>query len=331
MTGARPSRVGVVANPVAGRSAAPERWNRVLAEIRQRFPTALVRPTQSPGDERKAVGELLASPVDEVWVAGGDGSLHLVVDVLLSADLAPEQRPALGFIPLGSGNDFARGLGIPLDPIEAVRSLERADEKWIDVGRLTFLGETPTRSAFWLNQCYLGFGAAVVDRVARSPRPADQSAYVRSALRELLHVRPHQYRLKSDDRPLESVDAMNLLVTNGRYSGSGMLTSPHADPTDGILDIVFVAPVGRIRLLTGLRRFREGTHLSLPEVRTWRTRRFEVETDDPRGLVEADGDIVGRLPARYEVVPRALRVLLPAARSKGTPGEATPANPSPAP
>jgi diacylglycerol kinase (ATP) len=302
-----------------------------MAEIRKRFPSAHVRPTQSPGDERKAVSELLAVPVDELWVAGGDGSLHLVVDALLSAGLSLEQRPALGFIPLGSGNDFARGLGIPLDPVEAVGSLERTNETFLDVGRLTFLGETPNRTAFWLNQCYLGFGAAVVDRVARSPRPADQSAYVRSALRELLHARPHRYRLQSDDQPSESLDAMNLLVTNGRYSGSGMLTSPNADPTDGILDIVFVAPVGRIRLLTGLRRFREGTHLSLPEVRTRRARRFVVETDDPVGLVEADGDIVGRLPARYEVVARALRVLLPAERSGNAPRETTRGNPGPVP
>ena len=327
MAEVRSSRVGVVANPVAGRAADPERWNRVMAEIRQRFPSARVRPTRSPGDERQAVGELLAMPVDELWVAGGDGSLHLVVDALLSAGLPPDRRPALGFIPLGSGNDFARGLGIPLDPLEAIRSLAQTRAVWIDVGRVTFPRENPARSAFWLNQCYLGFGAAVVDRVTRSPRPANQSAYVRSALRELLHARPHRYRLQSDDRPMEEVEAMNLLVTNGRYSGSGMLTSPHADPADGALDIVFVAPVGRIRLLTGLRRFREGTHLALPEVRTWRAHRFAVETDDPSGLVEADGDIIGRLPAKYEVVARALRVLVPTPPSPSGPADTTPVNP----
>jgi diacylglycerol kinase (ATP) len=268
--------------------------------------------TERAGDERQAVAELLTGPIDQLWVAGGDGSLHQVVDTLLSSPRPPDDRPPLGFIPLGSGNDFARGLGIPLDPFEAVRALEHVRVQAIDVGRLTFLGETPPRSAYWLNQSYLGFGARVVDRVARSSRPADQSAYVRSALRELLHARPHRYSLQSDDRAAETAPAMNLLVTNGRYSGSGMLTSPLADPSDGTLDVVFVGPVGRLRLLTGLRRFRAGTHLSMPEVRTWKARTLVIRSDSPGELVEADGDIVGHLPARYEVVPGALRVLLPA-------------------
>lgn len=305
-------RVGIVANPVAGRSKDPDRWARVAAELRGRFPDAHLRLTQRAGDERQAVSELMAGPIDQLWVAGGDGSLHQVVDTLLSSPRSPDERPPLGFIPLGSGNDFARGIGIPLDPFEAIRALGRTRARTIDVGRLTFLGETPPRSVYWLNQSYLGFGARVVDRVTRSPRPADQSAYVRSALRELLHARPHSYSIQSDDRPAEAAQATNLLVTNGRYSGSGMLTSPLADPSDGTLDVVFVGPVGRLRLLSGLRRFRAGTHLAMPEVRTWKVRSLVIRSDSPGELVEADGDIVGHLPARYEVVPGALQVLVPA-------------------
>jgi len=312
MTESAPLRIGIVANPVAGRTKDPGRWRRVVSELQRRYPGARLRPTQRAGDERRAVAELLSEAVDQIWVAGGDGSLHQVVDALLDSTRSPAERPTLGFIPLGSGNDFARGIGIPLDPFEAIRALENTRVLTFDVGRLTFLGETPVRSAYWLNQSYLGFGARVVDRVARSPRPADQRAYVRAALRELLRAHPHRYSLESDDRPAESAEAMNLLVTNGRYSGSGMLTSPLANPSDGVLDVVFVEPVGRLRLLTGLRRFRAGTHLTMPEVRTWKVRSFVIRSDSPAELVEADGDIVGHLPARYEVVAGALRVLVPA-------------------
>jgi diacylglycerol kinase (ATP) len=181
----------------------------------------------------------------------------------------------------------------------------------LDIGKLTFLGEAPVRSVYWMNQSYLGFGARVVHRVSRGSRPADQSAYVRATLREVVHVHPHRYSLQSDDRPTESVEGVNLLVTNGRFSGSGMLTSPRADPADGLFDVVFVGPMGRIRLLRGLQRFRVGTHLGLPEVRTWRVRSLVVRSETPRELVEADGDIVGELPVRYEVVPSAIRVLVP--------------------
>jgi len=320
MTETPGARMGIVANPAAGRSSDPSRWNRILSELRGRFPSAHLCTTRGPGDERRAVSELLALAVETLVVAGGDGTLHQVVDALLASPRPTAQRPALGFVPLGSGNDFARGLGVPLDPLEGMTALESSRPVSVDVGRLTFLGENPVRVISWLNQCYLGFGAAVVARVARASRPADTGAYTRSALAELWRARPHRYWLEADGRPTEEAMAMNLLVTNGRYSGSGMLSSPKADPTDGNLDVLLVAPVGRIRLLTGLRRFREGTHLELPEVRGWKVRSLVVRTDDPSPLVEADGDIVGRLPARYDVVPAALRVLVPP--RPGRPGSA---------
>lgn len=309
------ARVGIVFNPAAGRSPDPSHWNPVLDELRRRLPAAHLRPTQGPGDERRAVAELLALSVNRIVVAGGDGSVHQVVDALLASSVPAADRPTVAFVPLGSGNDFARGLGIPLTPLEAVRALQDTRERAVDIGKLTFLGETPVRSAYWMNQSYLGFGARVVDRVARGSRPADQTAYVRSALRELWHARAHRYSLRSDERPPELAEAVNLLVTNGRYSGSGMLTSPRADPTDGTFDVVFVGPIGRIRLLQGLRRFRAGTHLSLPEVRTWKVRSFEVRGEGPGEIVEADGDIVGKLPVRYEVVPGAIRVAVPVSQS----------------
>jgi diacylglycerol kinase (ATP) len=306
-------RVGIVANPVAGRSADPNRWNRIVSELQGRFPSAHLRPTQGPGDERRAVTELLALHADRIVVAGGDGTVHQVIDAILASSLSASERPVVSLVPLGSGNDFARGLGVPVDTFEAIRALSRTREVSVDIGRLTFLGEVPVRSIYWTNQCYLGFGASVVDRVARASRPADQTAYLRAALRELWHAHPHRYLLDSDDQPSVEVDAMNLLITNGRYSGSGMLSSPRADPTDGALDVVLVGRVGRLRLLTGLRRFRAGTHLTLPEVRSWTVKNLTVRSQEPSDLVEADGDIVGRLPARYELVPAALRVTVPTA------------------
>ncbi len=304
-------RAGVIVNPVAGRSKDPRQWDPIVKELRGRFPSATILTTKGPGGERAALAELLRLGVNRIVVAGGDGSVHVVVDALLASNRPAADRPALGLVPLGSGNDFARGLGIPLAPLEAIRALETVRERTVDIGRLSFLGETPVRTAYWMNQSYLGFGARVVERVARGSRPADQSAYVRAALREVWHKPVRRYSLQSDEGAAESTEAVNLLVTNGRYSGSGMLTSPNADPSDGSFDVVFVGPIGRLRLLRGLSRFRAGTHLSLPEVRTWRVRSFVVRGDRPDEIVEADGDIVGRLPARYDVLTGAIRVLVP--------------------
>lgn len=304
-------RIGVIANPIAGRSGDRSRWDWLVAELRRELPEAIVRTTGQAGDERAAAEELLDAGIDRLVAAGGDGTLHQVADAVLRARPDSSARPALGVLPLGSGNDFARGLGIPLAPVAALRMLRRARAVPVDVGRITFVGERPVRSIHWLNQSYLGFGARVVRRVALRGRPANASAYTRAVLREIGRARAQRYLLDHGSGPPETIEAMNLLVTNGRYSGSGMLSSPRADPCDGKFEMILVGPVGRLRLLSGLRRFRAGTHLALPEVRSWTLTRLAVRSDDPEALVEADGDIVGRLPAQYEVLAGALRFLLP--------------------
>lgn len=305
------TRTGVIANPTAGRTEDSSRWEHLRTELHRELPDAIVRTTSRAGGERAAVTELLAAPIDRLVVVGGDGTLHQVVDALLDLRSSEGERPALGVLPLGSGNDFARGLGIPLAASDALGALRSAHPTPVDVGRVTFLDERPPRTIHWLNQSYLGFGAAVVRRVGLGARPADSRAYARAVLREIGRARPHHYTLEEGPGPPTEIEAMNLIVTNGRYSGSGMLSSPLADPTDGTFEILRVAPVGRLRLLRGLRRFREGTHLTLPEVSSWRVVRVTVRSDDPEPLVEADGDIVGRLPARYEVLPGAIRFLVP--------------------
>ena len=304
-------RTGVIANPIAGPASDRTRWELLLREIHRELPDAMVRTTNRSGEERAITGELLASGVDRLLIAGGDGTLHQFVDALLGERPDMSGRPTVGILPLGSGNDFARGLGIPLDPGLALRALREAREIPVDVGRITFVGEHPARSVHWINQSYLGFGANVVRRVALGTRPADQRAYTRAALREIVRARPGRFTLESDGPP-EELTAMNLLVTNGRYSGSGMLSSPRADPTDGRFEMILVGPIGRFRLLSGLRRFRAGTHLILPEVRSRSITRLTVRSADPEALVEADGDIIGRLPAQYEVLPGAIRCLVPA-------------------
>ena len=301
----------VLVNPVAGRRDDPGAVSRLVARLRKALPAADLRVSDRPGQERELLRDLIATPVERLIVAGGDGTLHQVVDAILDIFPDPSGRPNLAVLPLGSGNDFARGLGIALNPSVALEELPQYRPLAVDVGRLTFLAESPVRAVYWLNQSYLGFGASVVRRVARNARPADARAYSRAALREIGAARPQRFTLQADEGAPEESEAMNLLVTNGRFSGSGMLSSPRADPSDGLLDVVHVAALGRLRLLLGLRRFRDGTHLELPEVRSWRVRTLRVDSPGPVDWVEADGDIVGRLPVRYDVLPSALRFLAP--------------------
>lgn len=111
----------------------------------------------------------------------------------------------------------------------------------------------------------------------------------------------------SDD--LEEVEAVlkNFIVANGRYYGGGLKPAPEAEPDDGLFDIVTIGDIGFLEVVMNLRKFTKGTHLSHPKISHWRAKRVEASSDE-RVLIEMDGEVIGTLPASFEVLPMALRV-----------------------
>ncbi len=303
------SRAVLVYNPVAGVAGGDRTPEELERLARSRFAECVRIDTARRGHEAE-VGERLArDPPDYVLVGGGDGTLSGLVDGWMRHRSAQQRDPIFVPLRLGSGSDFARGLGIPADPSLALDHLARTPVVRIDVGRIEF-GPAGGRDRYWVNQSYVGLGAAVVARVNRRSGARNQGAYVRSTVREVIGWRPVGVEIAGFDGAPGNFDLTNLLVTNGPYSGSGMLTSPHADPSDGRWEVVAVGRIPRLRLLRELGRFRTGEHLGRPGVSLWSATRVELRAVDPSANVpvEADGDVVGRLPARYELLAGAIRM-----------------------
>ncbi|MDE1821840.1 MAG: diacylglycerol kinase family lipid kinase [Euryarchaeota archaeon] len=305
-----PQRVYVVLNPRAGGGKGEERWKELELPLKTRFPVLTVLRTTRPQEEAELGRRSVREGADLIIAAGGDGTLSGVVDGVLS-EPPPTNRstPPVAVLPVGTGSDFARGLELPRDPAQEVPRIASGPPRRLDVGRLTFPGETPPRVRHFVNQSYVGFGAKVVRRVNEKKGARSEGAYTRAVFPELVHHRPLLIELKGVGAPQGSFGLSNLVVAIGRYSGGGMLSSPNSDPADGIFDMIAVGPTSRGRLLSNLSKFRTGRHLTLKDVIVWKGTTLEVEAKDGRPeehLVEADGDIVGRLPVRYEILPRAL-------------------------
>lgn len=299
----------LVHNPVAG--GGRDRPTTAVLEslVRARFGRCETIETDRQGQERE-VGERLAGERPEaVVVAGGDGTLSLLVDGWMRERRPDDPGPIFVPLRLGSGSDFARGLGTPAEPAAAIRLVDSASVAAADVGRIAF-GDSAGHDRFWVNQSYVGLGAAVVARVNRHRGARGQGAYVRATLREVVRWHPVGVEIRGFPEAPGPFALTNLLVTNGPYSGSGMFTSPHADPTDHRWEVVAVGPVPRLRLVRELGRFRTGTHLGRPGVNLWHATRLDLAVTEPGIVVpvEADGDVVGALPATYELIPGAIRV-----------------------
>lgn len=250
-------------------------------------------------------GSLIASrggDFDLVVVGGGDGTLNAVLDGILAAG-----RP-LGVLPLGTGNDFARTMGIPEDPEAAAGVIVDGRPRRVDLG---VVNGHP-----FLNVASIGLSVQVARELTRDlKRRWGRLGYALGAWRALRSVRPLEATIHCDGHALR-LRTVQVAVGNGRHFGAGMVVAEDAAPDDGKLDLFAVQPCGLMGyagLLPLLKRGRQGR---LSNVATCRARLIEVLTAVPVP-VNADGELITRTPARFQVLPRALTVLAPAAEGGG--------------
>ncbi|HEX6366943.1 MAG TPA: YegS/Rv2252/BmrU family lipid kinase [Agromyces sp.] len=248
---------------------------------------------------RRETESAFAQGTDGLVVVGGDGMVSLGVN------LVAETGVPLGIVAAGTGNDLARGLGLPFeDPAAATDALIDAlarPPRSIDAGVIRH-GALRTWFACVVST---GFDAVVNERANRMTRPRGPSRYTLALVRELATFRPRTYTITIDGvRRVQR--AMLVSVANNASLGGGMRIVPHAVLDDGLLDVFIVHPLSRARLLAVFPKVFAGEHTDHPAVEFVRGRRILIEADDI--VAYADGERVGMLPIEVEVVPRALSV-----------------------
>lgn len=234
---------------------------------------------------------------DMVVSAGGDGTHHYVINGLFGS-----QTP-LGLLPVGSGNDFAKGVGVPLEPRAAAAVLLHNRVREID---LACAGSR-------VYACIAGVGFdSVVTRFAneRVRRMRGSLAYAWALLRCLKFYRPEPLELVSDGQDF-SGEVVFAVVGNNVSYGGGLRLTPRARLDDGLLDVCIVPYMGKLELLRWVPRAYRGEHLSHPRIIYFQARKVALRTTSRLELF-GDGEFMQELPATIEVLPRALRVIVPA-------------------
>jgi diacylglycerol kinase (ATP) len=293
-------RVVVAINPEAAFGRGREIGPAVVATLRGlgHDVTSLAEPDFAQLQEATRVA--LRQNPDALVVVGGDGMVTLGVRALEGT------RIPLGIVPSGTGNDMARGLGVPIGDTEAAiaalgEALQRP-ARVIDAGALGFVGG---RARF---ACILsaGFDALVNERANRMRWPRGRSRYTIALLIELVRLRPIEYRLTLDG--VEHVErALLVAVANNLSFGGGMKVAPDALLDDGLFDVVLVRPLGRLAFLRIYPRVFAGTHVSDSRVIVHRARTVRIEAE---GVVAyADGERIAPLPVDIEMQEHSLHVL----------------------
>ncbi|MBV8045760.1 MAG: diacylglycerol kinase family lipid kinase [Paludibacterium sp.] len=287
----------------------PSHWpDRLLRQFSRRFVVQIHITTSGLRAEEVAC-LAVTQGCDFVIAVGGDGTVHEVVNGVMRAPAERRARVTLGVLPVGTGNDFARSLGMSASVSRLYRLIQRDSARWLDLGRIDTLGEAPW-TRYFANIASLGVSSAVVERVARMPRwlPAGP-AYGLGAVLSLLTWRPSRMQVTFDEGTVIEEPMVDLCLANGRYFGGGLGVAPEARQDDGLLDVVMIRNASVVAFLRFMPLMRQTRRIDDARVRYAKSRGVRVSSDPPGCPLEADGEQLGSAPVRVSVLPGALRWL----------------------
>jgi len=295
----------LIVNPVAGRGAGERVIPRIVRLLREHGLSFDLVRTERPWHAAELARQAVVSGYRTVVAVGGDGTSNEVLNGLMAAREAGEGEAAMGVLCVGTGNDFAYGMGIPLDLEEGCAALARGQTRRVDVGRARGF-------RYFGNGIGIGFDAAVNVVASRLQRLRGFLVYLIAVLRTLLfYYRAPLTRIELDDQTLEQ-PALMISVMNGRRMGGGFLMTPFSRPDDGLFDLCIGKKMSQLEMLSFVPRFMKGTQVGDPRVIMTRSRRVQVKVEEGTQVVHADGETLA-LEVReldLEVVPQALMVVV---------------------
>ncbi len=287
----------IIFNPAAGSVGARQ---STAARLKELQPIAL-RTTRRMGDAEKWARVARASKTDTIIVAGGDGTLNEVVNGL--GMFAHKKR--IGLVPLGTGNDFARTLGLPATIDDNIEILRAGKTTRIDLVRVK-----SKRSRYFINVSAGGFSGMMNEKITpQIKRTWGPLAYVRGAAAALPNLHAYRTEIVLDDDERLSMDLYNVVVANGRFVAGGLPIAPTADPSDGKLEMVLIPKLGPAEMALLAAQIVLGKHLSSNATIFRQARKIAVRSR-PGMWFNVDGELVGNAPAVFQIIPGALDFII---------------------
>jgi YegS/Rv2252/BmrU family lipid kinase len=302
------TRTVFLVNPASGNSVTGKRWPELAHRAAQLGLEGTSLFSERPGHLIELAEQAAHDGAELVVSVGGDGTLNEVVNGLVRAGASTE----LATIPLGTGMDFVRTYKIPTDFDAAVRVALDGTTRTIDVGRVSYREWSGAEGERYVaNVGSVGMSAAVAQRAnGMSKALGGKTTFFYALARVFFEWKNTVVSVQLDDERREA-RMHDVIVANGQWHGGAMWLAPEAQPDDGLFDVVLIGDVTKRDFVTTAPKIYKGTYLAHPKVELLRSRMVAVEA--PEHLpIELDGEQVGTTPARFDIVPAAVRVRVPA-------------------
>lgn len=305
-----------IVNPRSANGRTARDWPEIERALRALYPQLAITATRRRGDATGAVRNALKEGCGEIVAVGGDGTINEAVNGFFGEEGAIAPDAVFSFVTSGTGGDFRKTFGIGPGWQAAVAHLKTAPVTAVDVGRVSCVSAIGTPAIrYFVNIGSFGLSGAVVDSVNRARIAklfGGRFAFAFHSALDMLFYSGRAVRIRVDGA-FDGIETISTVaIANGQHFGGGMRAAPDAKPNDGLFDIVIMGNAPKGRSMAELKLLYTGEHVNRPHVRVLRGQKITAApVAETRGLpvaIELDGESAGRLPATFEILPRALRL-----------------------
>ena len=301
----------IIVNPVSANSTTAKEWpqfNKLLLDNGYQFETVL---TKSPGHATELSRQALKTGYKTIMSVGGDGTMNEVVNGFFEDGHPIAEDSRLVVFSRGTGCDFIKTLGIKKGTEDLLAILARNEEKQIDLGSVNFIdkaGKINTR--YFVNIADIGIGAETANRVNKHSKVFKGFiSFMLGTVSTIILYKNKDFEVVIDDKTVLQERMNSVIIANGRYFGGGMKVAPDALLDDGLFDIIIFGDLSKPDLIKSFPLIYEGKHLDHPKLRLYRGSKVKVKSGG-KGLIEVDGEIPGNDDADFELLPKALKILV---------------------
>lgn len=299
----------VIVNPNAGNGKGKKDWDQISSLLNSENIPFNVEFTGKKGHAINITLNAIKLGFRRIITVGGDGTLNEVLNGVFLNKICPTTDIVLSLIPVGTGNDWGRMFGIPLDYKKAIKIISGNRLMSHDVGVISYYNGEEKDQRYFINIAGLGFESVVVKKtnIQKDKGRGGKLIYFYNLLTSLLFYNNTKAEIEIDGE-VTHANVFSVNVGNGRYCGGGMRQTPDALPDDGLLDLTVINGMGKIEIIRNLGILYDGTILSHPKIKGYKCRNIRI-TSENMMYAEADGESLGHTPAEFSIIPMAINII----------------------
>jgi YegS/Rv2252/BmrU family lipid kinase len=299
----------VIVNPNAGNGKGEKDWEEISALLRKADLSLAVKFTERKGDAIDLTQNAISEGFRKIITVGGDGTLNEVVNGVFTSSSCRTTDIVLSLIPVGTGNDWGRMFGIPLDYEKAVKIICENKTLLHDVGLVSYYNGSEKKNRYFINIAGLGFESVVVRKtnLQKDKGHGGKLIYFYNLLTSLLSYNNTKAEIIIDGEIIHA-DVFSLNVGNGRYCGGGMRQTPRALPDDGLLDVTIINGMGKFEIIRNLKILYDGTILRHPKIDGYKCKNIKVSSESVM-FAEADGESLGQTPVEFSIIAEGINIV----------------------